>query len=214
MLFRSNHPMILGEGNLIPGFEENVVGMKKGEKKEFKIKFPKEYHDKEIAGAEAKFEIELVDAKEVVLPEMDKKFAEGFGFDEIKKLKDSIEKSLIDEAEKEYKNMIEVMAIDKVLPNLKVELPESVIMDETERIIDGFRAQVEQNGLKFEKYLESMKKTAEDLKKDMRKQAEKNVKTGFLLGKIMEEKKIDPKDKEAGRKAIDHIVETIFEKKK
>lgn len=204
-----NHPMILGEGNLIPGFEEEVVGMKKGEKKEFKIKFPKDYHDKEIAGKDAEFHVTLVDLKEVILPELNDDFAKAFGHNTVKKLNDAIRENLELEMEQNYRNKLEMDVVDKVLPLLKVETPESLIHQEIDRMIDGFRQQVESNGLAFDKYLEGMKKSIGDLEKEMHDQAEKNVRVGLMLGKIIEKEKIDPKDDDAGRKALDKIVKAL-----
>jgi len=204
-----NHPMILGEGNLIPGFEEEVVGMKKGEKKEFKIKFPKDYHDKEIAGKDAEFHVTLVDLKEVVLPELNDEFTKAFGHNTVKKLESAILDNLNLELEQNYSNKVELEVVEKVLPLLKVETPESLIHQETERMIEGFKQQVESNGLAFDKYLEGIKKSIADLEKEMHDQAEKNVRIGLMLGMIIEKEKIDPHDKDAGRKALDKLVKTL-----
>lgn len=201
-----NHPIIVGEGNLIPGFEEEIIGMKKGEKKEFKIKFPKDYHDAEVAGKEAIFKLTLVDAKEVVLPELNPEFAKGFGHNTIAKLNSEIKKSLEMEVAKEYKEKLESSVIDKMVEYVEADIPQSLIDQETDRMIDGYRTQIEGYGVKFDKYLESTKKTEEELRKDMHKQAEKNVKVGLLLGKMIEEQKIDSHDSEAGRKALDYLV--------
>jgi len=204
-----NFPMVLGESNMIPGFEEKVIGMKKGEKKEFKIKFPAKYHDKNIAGKEAEFKVKLNDAREIILPEVDKKFAESFGQKSVAELKDSIKKNLIKEIKVEHKNAVEGMVMDKILPKLKVELPQSMIEQELSRMIEAFKKQIEAQGMQFEKYLEGIKKTVEDIKKDMTSQAEKNIKIGFILGKVIEEKKYDTKSNESGKKAIDYLVKTL-----
>ena len=76
-------------------------------------------------------------------------------------------------------------------------------------MIDDMREKVESRGLKFEKYLDSLKKTQDDLKRDMRTQAEKNIRVGFLLGKIIEDQKIDQSNKEAAKLAIDYLVKTV-----
>ena len=204
-----NHPLILGEGNLIPGFEEQVVGMKKGETKEFKIKFPKDYHDKEVASKEAIFKVTLVDAKEVVLPKLDAEFAKNFGHNTIDKLNKEIKKSLEMEIEKEYREKLESAVVDKMVDYIEADIPESLIEQETQRMIEGYKTQIEGYGVKFEKYLESSKKSLEDLQKDMKPQAEKNVKVGLMLGKIIEEQKIDHHDEDAGRKALDYLVKKL-----
>jgi len=207
-----NFPMILGESNMIPGFEEKVIGMKKGEEKEFKIKFPAKYHDKEIAGKEAEFKIKLNDAREIILPEVDKSFAESFGQKSVSELKESIKKNLIKEIEVEHKNVVEAMVMEKLLPKLSVDLPTSMIEQELLRMIEAFKKQIETQGMNFEKYLTSIKKSLEDIKKDMTPQAEKNIKIGFILGKVIEEKKYDTKSNESGKKAIDYLVKTLIAK--
>ncbi len=204
-----NHPLILGEGNLIPGFEEEVVGMKKGEKKEFKIKFPKDYHSKEYADKEAEFKVELIDLKEVKLPEIDDDFAKKFGHKNTEELKKAIETNLNLELEEDYKRNLETEVINKVLTVLEAEVPDALIERETKRIFGEFGNQLSAQGINIERYLDSLKKTREDLLKDMRPQAEKNVKTGLLLGKIIEEKKWDPKDPKSGEKAIQYLVQEL-----
>jgi len=204
-----NHPLVLGEGNLIPGFEEEIVGMKKGEKKDFKIKFPKDYHAKEYAGKEAEFSVELADLKEVALPELNDEFAKKFGHKNMEELKKAIEKNLNQEMEEESKRNLEMEVIDKVLPLLNAEIPESLIGRETERMLHEYSEQLTRQGINFERYLDSIKKTREQIHTEMRPQAEKNVKIGFLLGKIIDEKKWDPKDPKNGEKAIAYLVKEL-----
>lgn len=207
-----NFPMILGESRMIPGFEEKIIGMKKGEEKNFKIKFPAKYHDKELSGKDAEFKVKLNDLREIILPEVNKKFAENFGQKSVAELKKSIEENLKKEIEAEHKNATESAVMEKVLPKLKVELPESMIDQELLRMIEAFKSQVESQGIKFEQYLDNMKKSLDDLKKDMTPQAEKNIKIGFILGKIIEEKKYDTKSNESAKKAVDYLVKTLVKK--
>jgi len=201
-----NHPIILGEKTMIPGFEEELVGLKKGDKKTFKIKFPKDYHSKDLASETAEFAIEVTDLKEIVMPELDNAFAEAFGHKDAKTMKEAIKESLAKEMEDKAKQDQEMAVIDKVLPKLSVEVPESLVEQETDRMLDTFRQQVESQGLGFDRYLVSIKKDIESLRKEMSAQAEKNVRVGFLLGEIIKEQKLDPKDKDSGRKAIDYLI--------
>lgn len=204
-----NHPLIIGEGTLIPGFEDQLIGMKKTEKKEFEIKFPKDYHDKEIAGNSAKFEVILNDAKEVVLPKLDKEFAKQFGHSSIEKLRTEIKKSLEKEIEKEYKDKVETAVLEKMLEYIRTELPDGLVEQEVERMFSAHKEQIEKYGVKFDQYLANSKKTEDELKKDMLKQAEKNVKVGLMLGKVIEQQKIDPKSDKAGEKALQYLVSKL-----
>lgn len=204
-----NHPLILGENTLIPGFEEEIVGMKKDGEKKFEITFPKDYHAKEFAGKKAEFEVKLVDLKEVNLPEADDAFAENFGHKNIADLTEAIRKSLKDEVETKAKQELEGEVIEAILPFLTVEVPEGIIDQEIDRMVANMSEQIESKGMKLDKYLESIKKTLPELRKDMRATAEKNIRIGFLLGKIIEEEKIDQKNPEAGRIALECIIKRV-----
>jgi trigger factor len=208
-LCSKNFPLILGEGSLIPGFEDKLMDHKKGDKINFKIKFPKDYFDKEFAEQIVDFEVELLDVKEVILLEVDKTFAESFG----RKSKDDLEKSIHESLEKEmeqnYQNKLEQEVVEKILPNLEVEIPKVLIDNESDRLVNDIKTRVESQGLKFEKYLENMKKDEETLRADLLGQAKKNIRIGFLLGKIIEEKKWDGSDKDASKKAVDYLVNEL-----
>jgi len=204
-----NQPIILGENTLIPGFEQEIIGLKKAEKKNFKITFPKDYHAKDFAGKKAEFEVELVDLKEVSLPDLNDEFAKNFGHQNISSLKVAIEKSLKDEVAEKARQEIEAEVIEKVLPYLSVEVPEGLIDQEVDRMIANMSQQIENRGMKMDKYLESIKKTLSEIRKEMRNGAEKNIKIGFLLGKVIEEEKIDSKNPDAGKIALEKIISKV-----
>ena len=202
-----NHPVILGDNTLIPGFEDEIVGLKKGDKKEFKITFPKDYHAKEYAGKAAEFKVEVNDLKKIELPELDNKFAEMFGHKDLTLLNKAIEKSLNMEMAEEYQRDLEGRVVDAVLPYLQAEIPDTLIDREAEKMIADFGGQLQSQGLNLDMYLKNIKKTKEDMKKDMLPNAEKNVKVGLLLGKIIEQNKWDQNSENIGKKAIDFLIE-------
>ena len=204
-----NHPVVLGEKTLIPGFEEEIVGMKKGDKKTFKIKFPKDYHGKEYAGKEAEFAVEVLNLKEVRLPEVDETFAADFGQKSAAELRKAIEANLELEYVKKFEDEIEQKVIDKIVPLVKADIPAEMIDKEVDRMIMGYEERLQKMGIDFATYLKGMKKTAEDIKKEMRETALKNIKIGLALGKIVEQEKIDHHDELAGKKAIEHLVKMI-----
>ena len=207
-----NHPLVIGEKSLIPGFEEEIVGMKKGEKKSFKIKFPKDYHSKDYAGKEADFSVELLELKEVILPEIDAKFAADFGQNYVETLRSEIEKNLDKELERKYQDELEHKVLEKILPLVQADIADEMIDKEVDRMISGYKDQLKGMGMDFSTYLTSMKKTEDDTRKDMRQTAEKNIKIGLMLGKIIEELKLDPNEPESGKKAVDHLIKTLTEK--
>jgi len=207
-----HHPIIIGEKSLIPGFEEELIGMKKGDKKTFKIKFPKDYHNKEYAGKDAEFEVEINQLKEVIKPELNDEFAKSFGAENMKALEKKIKENLSAEIDRAHENNLEIMALEKALPLLKAELPDSMVDHEVEHMLARFRDQITAQGMDFDKYIEMTKKTEADIRKEMRPQAEKNIKIGLMLGRIIEEKKWDPKDHESSHKAIEHLVKSMTKK--
>ncbi len=204
-----NHPLILGEKSLIPGFEEQIVGMKKGEKKTFKIKFPKDYHAKEYAGKEAEFSVDIINLKEVKLPPIDDTFAADFGQKNADELIEAIKKNLSLELDKKYQDDLENKVLDKMLPLVKADIADEMVNQEVNRIFTGYQEQLKGMGMNFETYLSSVKKTAEELQKEMRPTAEKNIKIGLMLGKIVDELKLDRDNPESAKKAISHLVDTM-----
>lgn len=204
-----NYPVILGEGALIPGFEDNLMGLSKGDKKDFKIKFPKDYHSKQFAGQEAEFKIEILDLKKIILPEQNDDLAKKFGKDNMADLKVDIEKNLNEQYQKEAERNLEIKVIEAVLPKLETEIPEGLTDREVGRMFSDYQKQMESKGVNFDKFLESMKKSGDDIKIEMRPQAEKNVKVGLLLGKIAKEANLDHHDPEVGKKAMDYLTKKL-----
>ena len=143
------------------------------------------------------------------MPEVDKTFAESFGRKSKDDLEKSIHESLAKEMDQDYQNKLEQEVIEKILPNLEVEIPQVLIDNETDRLVEDLKNRVESQGLKFDKYLESMKKDLNLLRTDLKEQAKKNIRIGFLLGKVIEEKKWDGSDKNASKKAVDYLVNLL-----
>lgn len=192
-----NHPLVIGEGMFVPGFEDNLIGMKKDEKKEFFIVFPKEYHKKEIAGKKIDFKVQIKDIKNVRLPSLDDKLAkETAKIDSISELKEDIKKRLQIEKENKQKMEFESKIIEKVTEFAKTEIPEVLIEEEINSIISELKNRLESQGLKLEQYLKNVKKKEEDLRKEYRKEAEKRIKTALVLSKIAQDEKIEVTDKE------------------
>lgn len=204
-----HHPVVLGEGSLIPGFEDQVVGMKKDEEKTFKIKFPKDYQAKDLAGKEAEFKVKVNALREIQMPELDDKFAEAFGQKTLKDLSAAIKKSVGEEMIHKFEHDLEERVLEKVLPMVKVEVPERLVDQEVQRTIERYQKQLTGQGLDFDGYLKSIKKELADMEKELRPQAEKNVKIGLFLGKLIQDQKLDENDPDAGKKALSALVKKL-----
>lgn len=208
-----NHPLILGEGILIPGFEKELEGMKKDEVKEFDLEVPK-IKDK-LQKKKAHFKVKMISVKEVILPEIDNEFAKKFGHDTAETLINTVEEKLREEKELTERQKLEKEVLDKIISGCKLEIPESLIVQEVSRRITEIQNQM---GPGFGKYLESIGKKIEDLQKDIRPVAENAVRTGLILGEIARAEKImkpeikDQKEQEKMiRKTVDFLVKLVTE---
>ncbi len=192
-----NHPLIIGDGMFVPGFEDNLIGMKKNEKKEFSIVFPKDYLKRELAGEKVDFKVLLKDIREVKLPPLNDKFAkEVTKIDSLSELKEDIKKRLQIEKEKRQKIEFESKIIEEVVNCARTETPEILVEEEIKSMISELKNRLENQGLKLEQYLKNIKKKEEDLKQEYKKEAEKRIKTALVLNKIALKEKIKVTDKD------------------
>jgi trigger factor len=207
------HPVVLGSNSLIPGFEEEIVGMNVDEDKTFKITFPKDYGmEKELSGKQAEFTVKLHKVREVIKPEVDDKFAKEFGHDTVEDLKKALQDNLKQEKDTQAKVNLENMVLDKTLTIAKTEVPDSLVEQEIDRMFHRLEHEAKNYGLTLDQYLLSMKKNAADLRKEWQGQAEKNVKIGLILGEVAKREELDEKDPEVARKSVDKLVDYIVEK--
>ena len=200
------HPMVIGEGQLIPGFEDQLVGMNQGETKEISVTFPKDYHSSELAGKEAKFTVTVTELKHLDLPALDAEFAKGFGHDSYQALEEAILQNIHEEKQQENQKTLEEELMGELVKKFTFEVPASLVEQELGRLYRDARNRLEGMRFNWDEYLKQVNKTEEQTKEDMRPQAEKNVQTGLILGKIVQEEGIGDKE-EAGQIAIDRLLE-------
>ena len=191
-----NHDLTIGSKTFIPGFEDQIIGMKIGEEKDIKVTFPKDYFSKDLAGKEATFHVVLHAIKEKQLPTIDDEFAKDVSeFDTLKELKDSIKEKKQKENEERAKHETEDAAIEEVCKNTNIEIPEGMIELEIDNIMQNLDQRLSYQGLNLEQYLKMMGKTEADFRKDYKEQAEKNVKTRLVLEQIVKDEKIKEDEK-------------------
>jgi trigger factor len=176
-----------------PGFAAQVIGMKKGEEKEFDIAFPADYPSKNVAGKEGHFKVKLIEIKEEKLPELDDGLAAQVSPDlkNLDALKEEVKKSLALRAEERARMDFEEKLIDAVIEQSKVEYPPILIDLEIERILNEQARQLQLTGQGMDQYLKSINKTVEQLHNELRPVAVKNVTVSLVLGKIAREEKIE-----------------------
>lgn len=202
-----HHPLIVGEGNLIPGFEDEVIGLSKGDKKSFRITFPKDYHAKDVAGKKADFDVTVHEVKEVILPAFDVTFSKDFGYGDPAEMKKAIKDNLDREKKEESENKLREDVLKQLDKHVKADIPEVMFEQELDRMLHELKHKVEDQKLPWDAYLKQIKRTEEELKKELQPQAEKNVRLGLALGTVVKEQGIEVKDeKEAVTAAIDWLV--------
>lgn len=195
-----NHPLIIGKDVFIPGFEDNLIGMKESEEKEFELEFPRDYHGKEVAGKKASFKVKMKLIQERQIPEINDEFAKSLGdFENLGALKKNMREGL--EHERKYKMQEQKRSeyIEKIIESTEADLPEILVHDEIHKMFHEFEHQIQSMGLKMDEYLKQIKKSKEDLEQDWEPSAVKRVKSALALTKIvkMEEITVDAKEIES-----------------
>ena len=180
-----NQELTIGSGMFIPGFEEQMVGMNVGEEKDITVTFPEQYHSEELAGKEAVFHVKVNAIEETVLPEADDEFAKDVSeFDTIAELRADKRKKLEEAAELRAKNQRENELIEKACENAAVEIPEAMIERQMDHILNDIRYRLSMQGISLEDYCKYTGTSIEDMRKEMREDAAKRVKSQLVLEAI------------------------------
>ena len=199
-----NHELEIGSNTFIPGFEEQIIGMKIDEEKDIKVKFPDEYFSKDLAGKDAVFAIKLHGIKKKELPKMDDEFAKDVSeFDTLEELKNSIKEKLDTENTNKAKYETEEEAIKIVCDNTKVDIPNGMIEMEIDNMIKEMETRLSYQGLNLNQYLQMMGRKEEDIRKDFKEQAEKSIKSRLVLEAVIKAEKIEVTPNEVAEKVKD-----------
>ena len=187
-----NYELEIGSGAFIPGFEDQIIGMKADEEKDIKVKFPEEYFSTELAGKEATFKVKVHEIKAKELPKLDDEFAKDVSeFDTLAELKSSIKEKQEKQNADKSKYEKQEAAIKAVCDNMKVEIPSGMIELETENMLNDINQRLSYQGMKLEQYLQMIGKTAEEMKKEYEPQAIEAIKSRLALEAIIKAEKIE-----------------------
>ena len=192
-----DYPLQIGSNSFIPGFEDQLVGAKIGEERDVNVKFPEEYHAKELAGKDATFKCTIRSIKTKELPaiddELDKKVSK---FETLDELKADIRKNLEENAERTAENDQKSAAIEMATNNITVDIPAVMIDNRVTAMIQEMAMRLEQQGMKLEQYLQYAGTDIAKLREQYRETAEKNVKTDLMLEEVAkaEDIKVEAKD--------------------
>ncbi len=187
----------IGSGMFIPGFEEQLIGVAPGEKKDVVVTFPEEYHAEELAGKEAVFHCLVHEVKEEQLPELDDEFAKDVSeYDTLEELKAATRERLQKYADAQNENNAKDAVIEKVYEANKTDVPRVMVEDEIDRMAQELDHQLRYQGLSLEQYLQFMQKDAAAFREELREDATKKVVTRVILMSIAEAEKVEVSDEE------------------
>ncbi len=193
-----NHPLEIGSKTFIPGFEDQLVGMKKNEIREIKVVFPEEYQVNELKGKEVTFKVKLNEIKTKKLPTLDDNLAKDMNLPDIKtfdqlvsKVKESITKSKENGQEQEFRRFI----MNEIIKDSDIPVPASLKDNELKYLIEDLKGRLSQQGLTFDKYVKMSGAKEEDIKKQLEVEAIQRIKVSFALSEIAKDEKIDISNK-------------------
>ena len=192
-----DYPLEIGSGSFIPGFEEQLVGMKVGEERDVNVTFPEEYHAKDLAGKAATFKCTIHSIKRKELPELNDELAKKVSkFDTLDELKADIRKNLEHNAEHKAENEQRAAAIDTATDNITVDIPEVMIDNRVSAMLQEMAMRLESQGMKMEQYLQYAGTDIAKLREQYRDTAAKNVKTDLMLEEVAKAEDIKVEDKD------------------
>ena len=188
-----DYPLVLGSNTFIPGFEENLTGLKQGDEKSFTLTFPKDYGLKAMANKKVTFTVKVKKVQEVIEPKVNDDFAKKSGpFESLKQLKLDIKKQLTHEKETQAEKDFESEIVRKITDESEVAIPKVLIDEQQAIMLNEFKQNLTYRGQTYNEYLESRGLSEEDfIKKEINQQAEDRVKASLVLSEISEVEKID-----------------------
>ncbi len=196
-----NHDLEIGSGSFIPGFEDQIVGMKIDEEKDIIVTFPEEYFSKDLAGKEATFKVKLHEIKKKEVPELDDEFAKDVSeFDTLAELKNSIKEKLEKQMQDKAKYEKEKAVIKGVCDNTKLDIPEAMVETEIDNMVKDMEKRMSYQGLKLDQYLKMINKTESEFRKEYEPQAIEAIKSRLVLEAIVKKEDLKASDEEITEK--------------
>ncbi|ANZ33181.1 trigger factor [Staphylococcus carnosus] len=188
-----SYDLEIGSGMFIPGFEEQLVGLKTGDEKDVKVTFPEEYHAEELAGKEATFKVKINEIKYKNVPELDDEIANELDSDadNVEEYKENLRKRLSEEKKVNAENAEKEEAINKAVNNAEVDIPEAMINNELDRMMQEFAQRIQQSGLNLETYFQISGQDESQLREQMKDDAEERVKTNLTLNAIANAEEVE-----------------------
>ena len=199
-----NYSLKIGSGTFIPGFEEGLIGLKSGDEKDVKVKFPDDYHAEDLKGKDAIFKVKVHEVKEVKIPELDKDFFDDLGMEGIttkEELEAQISENIIVQKESQAENKYYDELLEAAAKNVEVEIPEAMISEELDRMVGQYSDHLKMQGITLEQFYKLTNSDEAALKDQMRPEAIKRITYRLMLEEIAKKEKIEIDDKEAQEEA-------------
>lgn len=192
-----NYDLTVGSGSFIPGFEEQLVGMNAGEEKDVTVTFPEDYHAKDLAGKEAVFHCRVNSIREKKLPELNDEFADEVSeFDTLDEYKADIKKNIEVKREEDAKTRRENEAVDAVIKNATIEIPEVMMRTQEEELADQMAQNLRYQGMNLQDYLKYTNMSEEQFITSMQPQADRTIRTRLTLEAVVKAENIEVSDEE------------------
>lgn len=196
-----NYQLKIGSHSFIDTFEDQLVGLNIGDKKDVVVTFPSDYHATELAGKKATFKCEIKNVRERIMPKLDEEFvSNSTEFETVEEYKKSVKDKLVKEANDKADIELDNDILDKIIDDTTVNLPEKMVEDEFNRQFNGMQSQMQYQGIRYEDYLKYLNKTDEEFKKEIRANCTRNVKGRLVLEKLIRTEKLDITEKDIDKK--------------
>lgn len=191
-----NHSLELGSHSFVPGFEEQVIGMKAGDEKEIDITFPEDYHA-DLAGKAVVFKVKVHEVKEKEVPVMDDEFAKDVSeFDTLKDLKADLKKKITEERQKDADRAFEDALMEQVAANITADVPDAMVETQAHQFLENFKMQIAQSGIPYDQYMKMTGMDESKLLADAKEPAVRQVRMDLAVAAIIKAENLDATDEE------------------
>ncbi len=197
-----NFDLVVGSGTFIPGFEEEMMGMSVGEEKTFDITFPENYGQANLAGQEVQFKVKVKSVKCVMVPELDDEFAKDVSeYESLDELMAHLREECIQDKETNAQREFERAVMDQLIKDTEIEIPDTMIEYERDRLLENYSAQLKNNGVTLEQYLNVTGGTMDQFKESMEEEALRVIKNELILEAVMRQEAVEVTDEDIDKYA-------------
>ena len=182
-----NYDLVIGSHSFIPGFEEQLIGMKPEETKDINVTFPEDYHAENLKGKDVRFTVTVHEIKKKVLPELNDEFVKELKYDNVntvEELRNYTKENILSRKENDARNRAETDLMDKIADITEVEIPEAMVKSELDSMVQNYEARMMQQGISLAQFLQITNQTIDQLRDSMKDDASKRIKINLALAEI------------------------------